>query len=274
MRKNCLMATFRTWLLVAVTAVLLPGADARREIWRLDLPKFVNGRKDLSTVVWGISFSPDESKVAVGFGPLPGLDAAPQHVVIVQVGSPSTVLQEFNVSLKNYLVSAFAWAPSGTALVVGDRLTTPVILSIGKQPSCNLPESAQFGGFLSDDRMAITINDAEIRILQRDCSLLDSWKTEAGTRVLDTSPEKGLIATLSSSPDASSTIELISAAREVQQRRVRNVEETTAASMGFHFADQGRMLCGGYLSSKDTYRRVNVGCWDTRSGKSRPGIPM
>jgi hypothetical protein len=268
------MAIFRTWLLVAVTAAILPAADARREIWRLDLAKLVSGRKDQSTVVWGISFSPDESKVAIGFGPL-RLDAAPQHVVIVSVGSPSMALREFDVSLKNYLVSTFAWAPSGTALVVGARPATPVMLSIGKEPSCNFPESTEFGGFLSDDRMATTINEAEIRILRRDCSLLDSWKTAADTRVLDTSPEKDLIAALSSSADGSSTIELISGTREVGQRWFRSAEETTATSIGgLHFADQGRMLCSGKISSKDPIYESMLGAGTRSPEQSQPGIPM
>jgi WD40 repeat protein len=255
------MAMLRKWLLAAVTAVLLRGADARREIWRLDLAKFVNDRKELSTVVWGISFSPDESKVAIGFGPFQGLDAAPQRVVIVSVDSPSVALREFDVSLKNYLVSTFAWAPSGTALVVGDFLSKAVMLSTGKEPSCNFPEPSHFGGFLSDGRMAITINEAEIQILRPDCSLLANWKTAAGTRVLDTSPKNDLIVTLSNSADGSYAIELVSSRQEVRRRWLRNAEEG-----GLHFADQGRMLCGGYLLTKDRYPRVNVGCWDTQSG--------
>ncbi|MGD0773133.1 MAG: WD40 repeat domain-containing protein [Candidatus Solibacter sp.] len=245
------MAMFRTWLLIAVTAVLLHGADARRKLWQLDLAQFVNGRKDLSAVVWGISFSPDESKLAIGFGPFPERAAAAQHIV----------------SLMNHIVTTFAWTPSGTALVVGDALARPVMLTIGGDPSCTFPDLAQFRGFLSDDRMVITINDAEIRILRRDCSLLDSWKTAGDTRVRDTSPDMDLIATLSPSVDGSSTIELVSGTREVIQRWSRNAEETLSASMGgLHFADRGRMLCSGYGSSKQPYRGANVGCWDTQSG--------
>jgi len=256
---------FRTWLLIVVTAVLLHGADARRKLWQLDLAQFVNGRKDLSAVVWGISFSPDESKLAIGFGPLPGTGAAaPQHIVIVSVGSPSMALREFDVGLENYIVTTFAWAPSGTALVVGDALARPVMLTIGGEPPCTLPDLAQFGGFLSDDRMVITMNDAEIRILRRDCSLLNSWKTAGYTRVRDTSPDKDLIATLSPSADGSSTIELVSGTREVIQRWSRNAEEKPSG--GLHFADHGRMLCSGYGSSKEPYRGDHIGCWDTQSG--------
>jgi hypothetical protein len=183
------MKQFRVSLLVAVTVSLLAGADGRRKLWELDLARFVNGNKDLAAMVWGIGFSPDESKVAIGFGPYSGLGPSPQHVVIVPVGSPSVVLREFDVSLKNYLVSAFAWSPSGTELVVGDRLSAPVILSMDKEPACALPELSQFGGFLRDDLMVLTVSDSEVRILRRDCSLIESWKTAGDKRVFDTSPE-------------------------------------------------------------------------------------
>jgi hypothetical protein len=140
------------------------------------------------------------------------------------------------------------------------------MLNIGGEPPCTLPDLAQFGGFLSDDRMVITMNDAETRIFRRDCSLLNSWKTAGYTRVLDTSPGKDLIATFSSA-DGSSAIELVSGTREVIQRWSRNAEEAPSASTGgLHFADHGRLLCSGYGSSKEPYGRAHLGCWDTQSG--------
>jgi hypothetical protein len=234
---------------------------------KLDLARFVNGQKNSASVVWGISFSPDESKVAVGFGPYPsGFGPNPQHVVILPVGSPSTVLQEFDVRLENYVVSTFAWAPSGTALVVGDRMAAPIILSLDKEPACTFPGSLQFGGFLRDDLMVVTGPDSEVRILRRDCSLVKSWKTAADTRVLGTSPEQDLIAILDRSADGSSVTELSSGTHEAKQRWIRNAAETLAAFRGgFHFADQGRLFCSGYDPGNEL-NRTNVQCRDTQSG--------
>lgn len=259
------MTQFRLLLLVAVTASVLAGADGRRKLWELDLARFVHGQKDLTTVVWGISFSPDESKVAIGFGPYSDLSSDPQHVVIVPVGSPSTVLREFDVSLRNYLPSTFAWTPSGTALIVGDRLAAPVMLSLDKEPACTFPERSQFGGFLSEDHMVLTAPDSEVRILRRDCSLIESWKTADDTRVLGTSPEQDLIAILNRSPDGSSETELLSGTNQVKQRWISNAVDTRGAvTGGFHFADSGKLFCSGYNPGKEL--QINVACRDTQSG--------
>jgi len=261
------MTFFRLWLLVAVSSSLLAGTDGRRKLWELDLARFVKGQKDLAAVVWGISFSPDESKVAIGFGPYPGRDPNPQRIVIIPVVSPSTVLRQFDVSLMNHVLSAFAWSPSGTALVVGDRLAAPVMLSMDKEPACTFAEHSQFGGFLSGDRMVLTGPGSGVRIVRRDGSLVKSWKTGVDdTTVLGTSPEQDLIAILIRSGKGSSVTELWSAAGDVKQRWNWNAMETIAAFRGgFQFADKGRLFCSGYASG-DELNRSNVLCWDTHSG--------
>ena len=261
------MTLFRISLLVAVSGSLLAGSNGRRKLWELDLERFVSGQKGSASVVWGISFSPDESKVAIGFGPFPSsLGPNPQHVVIVPIASPSIVLREFDVSLTNYLVSTFTWAPSGKALVVGDRMAAPIMLSLDREPGCSFPISSQFGGFLRDDLMVVTGSDSEVRILRRDCSLVKKWKTTADTRVLGTSPEQDLIAILDRSADGSSITELSSGTHEAKQRWIRSAAETIAAFRGgFQFADQGRLFCGGY-DSGDELHRTNIQCRDTQSG--------
>jgi hypothetical protein len=133
-----------------------------------------------------------------------------------------------------------------------------------KEPACALPELSQFGGFLRDDLMVLTVSDSEVRILRRDCSLIESWKTAGDKRVFDTSPEQDLIAVLTFSADGSSVSELLSGTHEVKQRWVRSAAETIAASKGgFHFADQGRLFCSGFGKEPD---QSHVECRDTQTG--------
>src|SRR5271154_346980 len=92
------MKPFRTAALAALTAVLLWGADGRRKLWDLDLSNFFNHAKDATALVWGIRFSADESKVAIGFGPSWDGDSRPRHVVVLAIENPRTVVREFELN--------------------------------------------------------------------------------------------------------------------------------------------------------------------------------
>src|ERR1700689_4349080 len=94
------MSQIRAAVLMGLTAVLLWGAEGRRKLGDLDLSTFVNHKKDMAALVWGIRFSPDETKVAIGFGPRWDHDSRPQHVVVVAVDQPQKVLREFEPKSK------------------------------------------------------------------------------------------------------------------------------------------------------------------------------
>src|ERR1700691_2285627 len=128
------MSQFRAAVLIGVTASLFVGAEGRRKLWDLDLSRFVNNQKDLTAQVWGIRFSPDESKVAIGFGPRANFDSRPRRVVIVSVDHPLAPIRDFEMSTKGpalVIEDAIVWAPSGTALVV--RYPSPIMFRLGTE---------------------------------------------------------------------------------------------------------------------------------------------
>ena len=101
-------------------------------------------------------------------------------------------------------------------------------------------------------------HEAEIRILAPECPLVDSWKIDGPAGVLDTSPEKDLLAA-----EEHSGIELVAArTHEVTQHWVWNFQATFRG--GFLFSDQGRLACSG--NSRPGKLGADPACWDTRTG--------
>jgi len=217
-------------------------------------------------VVWGIRFSPDETKVAIGFGPSLDRDPRPRRVVEVAVGQPRTALREFELKDSGRLLpfgNNLSWSPSGTILVV--RTQTPAMLRLDTEAPCILPKESEFGGFLSEDRMVIRhqagLNEpTEIQILKPDCMLADSWKMSALARVLDTSPEQDLLAIVTSPTPPALVVELVTSRTHEVKQRWTDVESTP----DLLFSDQGRLICGSkVLAGKPL---PDVACWDTRTG--------
>src|SRR5580704_11405883 len=114
------MKQVRAAALIGITAALLSGAGGRRKLWDLDLSKFTNHQADTAALVWGVRFSPDETKVAIGFGPRWNFDPRPRHVVVVAADQPQTALREFELYTRAYSLpseDSILWSPSGTTLV-------------------------------------------------------------------------------------------------------------------------------------------------------------
>src|SRR5580658_5083577 len=218
------MKQFGAAALMVLATALVWGANGRRKLWDLDLSIFVNHAKDVTALVWGIRFSADESKVAIGFGPSWDGDPHPQHVVVVAVEKPQKVIREFELNIAHAAWvsgSSIVWSPSGAILVV--RTQTPAMFRVGPEAPCVFPKESEFGGFLSEDRMVIYLRSfpgpTEIQILRPDCSLADSWKIDGSAHVLDTSPEQDLLAieTFPNPPDLA--MELVAPrTHEVKQR--------------------------------------------------------
>jgi hypothetical protein len=260
------MKQIRAAALMAISAALLSGSGGRRKLWDLDLSKFTNHQADIASQVWGVRFSPDETKVALGFGSRWNFDPRPRHVVIMAIDQPQIVLREFELNARAYPLpseSSIVWSPSGTILAM--RSLAPVMFRIDGAAPCAFPKESEFGGFLSGDRMVIYFRDgAEIRILGHDCSLLDSWTIDGPAGVLDTSPEQDLLAieTLLNPPEHSA-IELVAARdHKVKQRWVWNFQSTFRG--GFVFSAQGRLVCSA--SPRTGKLGADVACWNTQSG--------
>lgn len=263
------MKQFGAAILMALTAFLLWGAESRRKLWDLDLSIFAHHQTDMTSQVWGIRLSPDETKVAVGFGPSGNLDPRPRHVVVVAIERPQTALHEFELNITGAFWrsgNSIVWSPSGTILVA--RTQTPTMFRLGTEVPCVFPRESEFGGFLNEDRMVIHIRGSgptnEIRILKSDCSLADSWKIDGIVRVLDTSPEQDLlaIATFPNPPEHLALELVVSRTHDVKQRRMWDAG--TIAGSGTFFSDEGRLVCG--VNPRKGKPLPGAACWDTKTG--------
>ena len=273
------MSQIRAAVLMGLTAVLLWGAEGRRKLGDLDLSTFVNHKKDMAALVWGIRFSPDETKVAIGFGPRWDHDSRPQHVVVVAVDQPQRVLREFEPKSKGSPLasgSSIAWSPSGRFLVA--KTWPPAMLTLGGEAPCMFSRESEFGGFLSGDRMVIFLRGAgpneptEIRIVGPDCSLADSWKTNDLktsdlAEVLDTSPEQDLLAIETHEVSRRGRVFVLVTARthEVKQNLILDA----GSGGGLLFSNQGRLICGG--SRRKEKPLPDLACWDTQKGVRTAG---
>jgi hypothetical protein len=229
------MKQVRAAALIGITAALLSGAGGRRKLWDLDLSKFTNHQADTAALVWGVRFSPDETKVAIGFGPRWNFDPRPRHVVVVAADQPQTALREFELNTRAYSLpseDSILWSPSGTTLVT-IRSFPPAMLRLDGRSPCVFPDGSGFGGFLSGDRMVIFLRfEAEIRIVGPDCSLIDQWMINGPADVLDTSPEQDVLAIQTYKPPEHVVIDLVaSRTHEIKQRWVwENLPGYTVAS--------------------------------------------
>src|ERR1700722_3522859 len=108
------MKQVRATVLIGLTAALLWGAGGRRKLWDLDLSKFADHQTDMAAQVWGIRFSPDETKVAIGFWALWNFDTRRQHVVVVAFDQPQSALRKFELNTSSPWPSEgnIVWSPS------------------------------------------------------------------------------------------------------------------------------------------------------------------
>ncbi len=253
-------------VLIGLTAELLSGSGGRRKLWDLDLSGFVNHQTELTAQVWGIRFSPDETRVAIGFGPRWNFDPRPRHVIVVAVDQPQIALREFELNARAHpwpSEKSLVWSPSGAILVT--RSIAPVMLRLDGAAPCVFPKESEFGGFLKGDRMVISFrHEAEIRILGPDCSLIDSWTIKGPADVLDTSPEQDTLAIQTYlKPPERSAIELVApGTHEVKQRWIWDTLSTFHG--GLVFSNQGRLVCSA--NSRQGQQGPDVACWDTSTG--------
>jgi hypothetical protein len=150
------MKPLRAAVLIGLTAAVLFGKDARWKLWDLDLSKFANGDKELAALVWGIGISPDESKVAIGFGPNWSHDTRTRHVVVVDFPHPATALNSFSLDLlMGEFPHGIVWSPSGEPVAIRTNERRPFVFRLDGAPPCSFPDGMSFGGFLSGDRVLI-----------------------------------------------------------------------------------------------------------------------
>jgi hypothetical protein len=270
------MKRFGAAALTALTVVLLWGAESRRKVWDLDLSIFVNHQADIASQVWGIRFSPDETKVAIGFRPRWNFDPHPRHVVVVALDHPQTALRDFELDPPAAPLPsdrAIAWSPSATILVAA-ILPKPLMLRFNGEAPCVFPEDSTFGGFLSGDRMAVSVRrpspkntPTEIQILNPDCSLADSWSINGLADLNDTSPEQDLLAIATrQKPPENPVIELVAPQTHTTKQRLIGAFAGGLVFSDLVFSDHALLLCGAkHREGKSPL--PDVACWDTQSGE-------
>src|SRR5258708_7339500 len=138
-----LRSSVSTLLLLLASAGDLYGAAAGRRLWDLDISKLLHKAANSETgadAVWGIGFSPDETKLAIGFGQRRTADphSLLGDLVIVSIDHPTMVLQKFEVPAATFPAASVIWSPSGRVLVVVGNSKT-VLVSLSGGDSCSPP---------------------------------------------------------------------------------------------------------------------------------------
>jgi len=183
---------------MAFSVALLVGGGGRRKLWDLDLARVLHQAKNETDLVWGLRFSPDETKLAVGYGVRERFLKVRQHVAVVSIDS-RRVLKSFDVSLDGSEARwrSIEWSPSGAILAVRSR--QPLIFRMDGEEPCKLADGFEFGGFLAENRIAIfrrgRPNDkAELKVLGSDCAVQDSWEFPGTPLMMEAFPNKEIIA--------------------------------------------------------------------------------
>ena len=264
-------------LLIAASLAPISKADGRKQLWNVDLLKLIGQAGDSEAqYVWGLAFSPDESKLAIGFN-YQGRAAA-SHVIVVSVDHPSAVLRRFDSdhsvgpeAMELYVRENIQWSPSGNFLAAYRQ-----VFSVQGERSCPVPTDFEFGGFLADDRIVIAKRafqgllgpeaTNEIQVRRPDCTVEDSWHPQGWFQVRDTCPQAGLLA-IQGNDDSRNTAtvetQLVSYPGHLETRHWTWDGELTLG--GIILADSCKAICSGdgMWKSKETF---HAACWSTQSG--------
>jgi WD40 repeat protein len=261
--------------IAALAEESLFGADARKRIWTMDLATIVHhsGDEGRGEYVWGLAFSPDETKLAIGFGQhwdptkKQPRGSSRGHVVIAPLEKPkdSRVLE---VGESHWAGWSIGWAPSGSWLIVHER--PPILLRPDGQKGCSLPEERTFAGFLSGDRMVFLDDqriggDKSIELLGPDCVPVGTGP--GPFREVATCPRLDLV--LSEHLDGESASVKV---RDTNQWSAKQSWEWPNSSIlpGLRFADSCRAVCTG---TEGKSKGTSLACWDIGTGQKVNGNP-
>jgi hypothetical protein len=127
-------------LLVLSVASLLPAAGEPRRIWQLDLAKLMHLEPDAGDLVWSARFSPDESQLAIGFGPAWDRDPRSNHLIIIPLDHPQTLGRQFELRSSQAAPRPIPFFPFGLihlVVAIGSDLSDP-----RERPAHAAPESS------------------------------------------------------------------------------------------------------------------------------------
>jgi hypothetical protein len=256
-------------LFLAALSATASQASSRKQLWNLDLLKLIGQAGDPEAqYVWGLAFSPDETKLAIGFNHRG--EAAGSHVMVVAVENPRNVLRKFDSDrihgLELFVRENLQWAPSGKLLAAYSK-----VFSIENERVCQGPTDFEFGGFLADDRIVFgktglhfksgPEGDAEIQVLRPDCSVEDSWHMPSRfSWVRGTCPQAGFIEIR----DATETHLLKYPSHTTARQWTWDGLVTLGGTI---FADSCKAICSGERSVNDRKASSLAACWSTSTGE-------
>ncbi len=256
---------------LALALTLSPcQANTRKPLWTFSVSSLIGESVNSSEPepVWGLAFSPDQTRLAIGFGQhwttKPRVSRG--HVIVVSVRKPGTLLQRFDFdgSPSFSFASNLVWSLSGKLLAIRD-----VIFDLEGKRVCVFPESSQFGGFLGMDRI-VTFERSmyaptNIQVRRPDCSVQESWQVSL-TNVVAACPDRGFLALhpFSLVPDEPTHLEIISVPGH---NTIRHWTWANGALIGgARFADSCTVVCAGQPSSQ-VDKQMHAACWSIQTGE-------
>ena len=233
-----------------------------------------------------ISFSPDESKIAVMMGLYPTEPESTRHVsdyasylLVSPVSTSNKEVKQLAPALNFYPQetdeSRILWSPKGDFLVVRGT-----ILRIEDGRTCTINPEPGIGGpidgFVDENhviafslRLDYKVNGmrsagplTKLYTIAMDCSVVGSWGVDQSWVLVDTSPNRGLVALRSGAAGGKYNEVLVveAATKTIIQRWPKNVMQGSL----LRFAEDGKTLCAGVLVQRE---HSALGCWDVKTGE-------
>ena len=274
------MEFVRRWVFfpALLTAILLPQvceAGDRKLLWKIDLPKLIGEtiKSEGAEPVWGIAFSPNESRLAVGFGQHRTSKTLRSrgHVIVVSLERPQAVLRQIEVESGQALdrfPANILWSPTGKYLAILGK-----VYDANGQRTCDVTDDLRFRGFLSGDRTVYRsmLNAGGIQVRLPDCSLESHEHfAEGASEVRAVCPEQDLLVVESKARNEGDPIGAMPYEMTLASYSARKVVrrwrwDYGATLGGVAFADSCKALCSG--KDQDVHGNSHAACWKTPSGE-------
>jgi hypothetical protein len=204
---------FTMALLFLLFAPFFCSAAGPEKVWSLRL-RDVSGTPVgwTSHGVWGLAFSPDGSRLAIGFGDSDQRNIK-RRLIVVPTADPKHVEMSFDADIPLYpfpwagdpCCASFSWSPDGQYLAVySGEIRDPwsFILNVKSGSHCS-PEAAR-NLFLSSAAVLglnATVDGVMLSVFTPKCEVTQGWQLHRGFNVEDASPETGLIAAVRYDPE-------------------------------------------------------------------------
>lgn len=276
--------------LIALIAFPIICQGGRRLVWEFNLTgRLKDARGELERLphsIRALSFSPDETRLAVSVGLHEGEKNHTSHLVVFTVDDPTRSLRQIetgNYSTPRYLSEhdALSWSERGDHLIVRGSPRTRVV-NLREHTQCVPP--GDINGFVGDQmigkRGGFGFNPRGVHPSQwksrlewfgPDCQAAASWEIDENWVLKETIPGRGLVRlsrylTLfrEAEPELAAREELI--VLDANTRKVlRRWPLGNFKAPHLRLAEGGKSLCGGTIA-QSSRSNVELRCWDLTTG--------